>query len=521
MGTGFERLKRWYLIDAILKALLVFTSVALLVIATFLIVIDAELLSIKIGYVILIGIGSGLLLGLIVFFVFYSGEKRLAKKLDKRFGLKEKIQTMHEFRQDDGDITELQRANAQEILENTGIKACGLVKVWVCFITVTALVLAYFIASLIIYLHEDPIVPDPDKPPQSGDNPSSGGVGGGEGDGAGGEDDEEYEGPTAHQKKELEELIEYVQESQLQETAKEIIVASLNELLSGLDKHNTVGELSSHVVSVIIVAHNAVDAINTTHKYGAGVSENAPDIVRSFCYGVYKIDAERVSSSIEEIRSSLLYQINEETEEEELRKKEELETIKDEIEAVKIAFMSVLERSGLAEDTRLYDLTNTLIDAFDDALGRKSVAMIALKLVPVLRDTFKPGVLEILPQEKVNEDVKTEVVEELMRIFNITIDDLGDDSDKITGSKDEVKEPEKEPTESEEGGSHGEGDKNFKSKDKVVNNYKFTEYESEETQVKYGEVISTYVGSLDEGLSDELKALIEEYYKILMSPPEK
>ncbi len=522
MGEGFKRLKRWYLIDAILKASLFCVSVALLIVATFLIVIDLGWLSLEIGYAILTGIGAGLLLGLVTFFILHKGEKRLAKKLDEKFGLREKVQTMHAFREENGGVTELQRESTQEILNETDIKSCGFIKTWVIFIAVAVLALAFFVTSLVMYLQKEPGEDDPNNPPASGDTPPSGNEGNG-GVGDGGDEEEPYEGPTAHQKKELEALIEYVQESGLESAAKETVLDSLTDLMSSLEEHKTVGDLNSHVVSVIRLTQDTVNAINTTHTFSTAVGDEAPDSIKSLCYALYKIDADRVATAVDNLKKALLYRVNEETKEEELRKGD-IEAIKDDIEAVKIALLSIVEKSALNDDTALYTLTNELLTALEDALGRKNVVLLAAKLEPAITDNFKSGVLAILPQERVNEDVKVKVVDELMRIFDITPDELGEEKEDVLGG-DEMQDPENKPPESEEGGSYGDAENVFKSKDKVIDP-ESDEIDIEKIQVAYGEIIARYMskvnGDIKDGkYSEELAALLQEYYVILTTPPTK
>ena len=520
MGEGFKRLKRWFLIDAILRALLVFVSVALLVVATFLIVVEFEWLNFEIGYAIPIGVGAGLLLGLVTFFVLHKGEKRLAKKLDERFGLREKVQTMHAFRNETGGITELQRENAQNILSDTGIKTCGFIKVWVVFVVVAVLSLAYFITSLVMYLQKEPEGDNPDNPPT--DSTPNDGEGDGIGDG-GGDEEEEYEGPTAYQKKELEALIEYVSESGLESTSKETVIKSLTDLLNSLDVHETFSELEAHVISVIVLTSDTINSVNTTYAFGTSADASAPDSIKSLCYAMYKLDVERTTTVIDSLIKTILYRTNEETQEEELRKSD-IEGVKDDIESVKIALMSILEKAALKEEDSLYTLTNSLLDVLNDALGRKNVVLISAKLKPAMKDVFLPGVLAIFPQERVNEDVKVKVVEELVRIFDVSLDNLDEDSSNIVG-KDEVPDPENKPPESDEGGSYADPENLFKSKDKVIDP-ESDEIDIEKIQVAYGEIIARYMnkvnGEIKDGkYSEELAAILQQYYVILTTPPTK
>ena len=212
MGEGFVRLKKLNLVDALVKAILVFLSVTLLVVATFLIVIHQSNSDFKALYAILIGVAAGLLLGLLTFFVFHLSDKRLAERLDRGLGLNEKVQTMYAFKNEEGGLKELQREDAQATLDKQAVSIGKLFKGWIVLLAILVVAIAYFSVSMAMYLKEEPVLPpddevvepEEDKPPVI----------------------EEFEA-TDHQRKALEDLIAYVQASKLQADAKEQVVALL------------------------------------------------------------------------------------------------------------------------------------------------------------------------------------------------------------------------------------------------------------------------------------------------------
>lgn len=509
MGEGFKRLKRLYLMDAILKAFLVFAGAALLVVATFLIVIDRSADSSGFTfYYALIGIGVGLLLGLGTFFIFFKGERSLARKLDKQLGLNEKVQTMHAFRNDDGEITELQRADTQLILDGNPVKKSKLVKGWLIFGLAVALALTYFVVSLVLYLSYEPEASDPSDDSQVENPPDE-------------KPDEEPFEPTEHHKKELEQLIKYVRESALNEDAKAMLVDELTILLGKLDSFETENSVKEYVVGVIKRVRDAVNSVNTTYLFHSAKDYLGSSQLKELSQALYLLDLNSIQTEITSIYNGLLY--HEVDGALEMKPKEALEDVKDEIVSLKNSLQKALEESGLTSEHKLYaaieELNRVLTEIVDKS---KSVVNAASRLDPALNGTFFDSIKQIVPPEKVNDEVKVYTVNELMRIFGILPTDL---DDKDSGENDtDVEDPNEEPPEEGTDGGFGTGGNNFPSKDKVIDP-ESTEIDIEKIQVEYGDIIGRYsaeiMNKIEKGeISEELAKILMEYFKVLTTPKE-
>lgn len=494
MGEGFIRLKKINLIDALVKALLVFVSVTLLVVATFLIVIHQSDSGFKVVYAILIGVASGLLLGLLTFFVFRLSDKRLAERLDRGLGLKEKVQTMYAFREDEGGLKELQREDAQALLSKQSVSVGKLFKRWIAFLVAFVVAVAYFSFAMVLFLKEEPALPpdDVDKPIEDNKPPV-----------------EEFE-PTDHQKKALEELIAYVEASKLQSDAKLQVVALLQELLDNMDILGTDTEMRDYVVNVIKQVRGIVNSVNTTFAFRMSSGNSKNDNMKALSFALYSLDLNMIESEVENLATALFDG-----------------TSRDEIASFKDELGAVLNSEQFKDKGELFELFKGLYNTLADIADHPdySDANVIRKLNDALTGALMTGLKQLIPLQKNNEDVKVYVVEELMRIFGITEMDLQERKDE-EGSL-ETEEPEERPEEGDDGG-FGLGDTLFGSNDIVIDPTKDPGNDVDSTWVEYGEIIfkNGYDQKVTElivnsELGEELKQLLEKYFEILETPGDK
>lgn len=495
MGEGFVRLKKLNLVDALVKAILVFLSVTLLVVATFLIVIHQSNSDFKALYAILIGVAAGLLLGLLTFFVFHLSDKRLAERLDRGLGLNEKVQTMYAFKNEEGGLKELQREDAQATLDKQAVSIGKLFKGWIVLLAILVVAIAYFSVSMAMYLKEEPVLPpddevvepEEDKPPVI----------------------EEFEA-TDHQRKALEDLIAYVQASKLQADAKEQVVALLQALLDNLDVLGTDTEMRDYVVGVIKDIRGIVNTVNTTFAFRMSSGNSKNENMKAFSYALYSLDLNMIESEVKNLNTALFDGTS----------RDEIINFKDELGAV-------LNSEMFKDKGELYELIKGLYNTLSDIADHPdySDSNVIRKLEDALNITFMTGLKQIIPLQKNNEDVKTYVVEELMRIFGITEMDLQERKDE-QGSL-ETEEPEERPEEGDDGG-FGLGDTLFGSNDLVIDPTKDPGNDVDSIWVEYGDIIfkngydQKVTDTIINGeLSEELTQLLNKYFEILETPGDK
>lgn len=130
MTETFKKLKKKYLLIAIAKSAIVGVFSALFA-------VGAVMLGIKLGaawipsyaYVI-IALGTLAMAFGITFLLTHHNDKSLSKHLDSEYGLKEKVQTMVEFSNQEGDMLQIQREDAEQRLQNLPKLKLSFAKIW-------------------------------------------------------------------------------------------------------------------------------------------------------------------------------------------------------------------------------------------------------------------------------------------------------------------------------------------------------------------------------------------------------
>ena len=157
-----------------------------------------------------IAAGAAILTGAAVFLLLHSSDRALAGRLDREFGLNERTQTMLAFRDEAGTIHELQRADAEEKLAALPTSALRFKHLWACVLAVL-IGAATLTAGLILKPAPTPPEPVVDVPFEI----------------------------SAIQIAGLEELISYVDGSEMDSPYRENVVLSLRALLADLKTAKT------------------------------------------------------------------------------------------------------------------------------------------------------------------------------------------------------------------------------------------------------------------------------------------
>ncbi len=215
-GDSFLRFKkRLWQIRAIMMALIGAAAglffAGLWLILTKLAVIDAEPL-----LAIAVGLGAALLAAATVMLITRKSDKTFAEELDESFGLKARVQTMIAYKGESGDILSLQRDDAERALESVPLNSYKFKRFW---IYVVALVLAATILTtgLVVKDMRDYVPP------------------------------EEVEAFVLSdlQREGLNELIRYVERSDMEEEFRTPIAEELRSLLAELELIDTVPDMQA------------------------------------------------------------------------------------------------------------------------------------------------------------------------------------------------------------------------------------------------------------------------------------
>lgn len=149
MTETFKKLKKKYLLIAIAKSAIVGVFSALFA-------VGAVMLGIKLGAVwipsyayVIIAFGTLAIAFGITFLLTYHNDKSLSKYLDSEYGLKEKVQTMVEFSDQEGDMLKIQREDAEHRLQNLPKLKLSFAKIWQ-YVLVVVLGLTFILTGALV-----------------------------------------------------------------------------------------------------------------------------------------------------------------------------------------------------------------------------------------------------------------------------------------------------------------------------------------------------------------------------------
>ena len=146
MGTVFVKLKNKAFIIRLLKSVMMGVFISGLASGVMILLSKLEIWEQSITVQALIGVCAFILAGLVTYVLLRVSDERLAKELDKKYGLKEKVQTMLVFKEEKGALVELQRKDADKALDSVKKVKIGIKTIWIyvlCFLLgIGALLLA-------------------------------------------------------------------------------------------------------------------------------------------------------------------------------------------------------------------------------------------------------------------------------------------------------------------------------------------------------------------------------------------
>lgn len=149
MGTGFENFRKKSVCAAYVKGALTGVCCALFVLGA--IMLSVKLCAVRLAwfYYVLIGVAVAICAFFVTFFLTKPNDKKLAKRLDRDYSLREKVQTMVEFDGQDGEMLRLQRADADETLKNVRPKKNSVKRIWQ-YAVIVVLGCALFLTAVVV-----------------------------------------------------------------------------------------------------------------------------------------------------------------------------------------------------------------------------------------------------------------------------------------------------------------------------------------------------------------------------------
>ncbi len=400
-------------------------------------------------------------------FVLLPSDKRLAKSLDEKYSLDERVRTMVEFRGSDDTFANLQREDTNDRLGKIKVGLFNKKQAMTIIVTVAIAITSFTGATLM---------------PKKGSMPPE-------------------ESPISKFDKELiiaelSELVSTVESSIMTEELKIDTVKALNGLIEFVGEHEYMSEMKLEAITTVVVINNALDGVNSAPKIGAVMAESSNTVLKEL-----GLELVRMSGS---------------------KAKKLLEELEDEMSGADSEDMSfTADELGAVLDRIQADKNNTLVRQLSNlASALRSCA----NGIGEIEDAFSGLPLALSNEvmvQNVNKMTTQTVISKLCDIFAISPDDLSEaeGGDEIDIRPPSELSPDEEETEIEEPdnpigeGGIGSGDRIYGSNDVIYDPHS-------NAYVTYGTLLDEYNAKatdkiLDGRINEDFKKFIEEYFKSL------
>lgn len=423
-------------------------------------------------------IGCALAFGAAVFGVLllclYPFQKRLAKRLDRELGTRERVQTMVEFSSDESEMAALQRKDTEERISALPKSLTSFKHPWQA-IAAGALAAVTLIAAVAIPVKAD-------NGGGGGDSSSSSGSGG------------ISFNVSDFQLTALQQLIEYVQESKMEQGLKDLTVAELESLVESVQSTLYREEMIDLVVAAMKAVDSAVEEKNSGFDLATAIDATENAQAQLLAAAVGAVEIERFDSFYKECADGF----------------KDITTAKEKLGAFSIALTTGLVASKVNEE----DPLRAAIDGLHGAL---------VALIPEIEyyqqqawesqidGTFtghSAAFNEALSQQIVNDETRDYVIRKLKEIFGLTDKEMPELSQDYVPSN--VGSEDNGENEKPGGGGLGTGEYNFPSDELVYD-------PATGEQVRYGVLLLDYYGRYETALAEgridpDLEKILQIYF---------
>lgn len=510
MNKNFQKFKKRLLGLRVLKASIAGVSAGALASGVLLILHKRELIDIPRVALFSIVACAALVAFLTVFFALWTSNKRLARELDAKFSLNEKVQTALSFQNEQGEMYELQREDAENTLAHIKKNRLKPKRLWIYFV---ALILsAGVLTSGILTPEKEPYIPPEVVVPFEISEMQIAGI---------------------------EELIKYVDSSKMEEPYKGDVLNALTVLLAELKAAKTEPEMQAALaVALTEITETTYDASSMTEILNGLWSTDDTNIRtlanalntshwRDPDWGDFAEKYENfrlvlTSGSAEESPkiSTASETATDETD-------ETASTLRWTLENLSRKTNNALALSGIAEDDPLYASVYKLINGSDDMEG---LALIPTnhngagseELITAIDTTLSAmtdAFYNTISVQKTNTNVGEYTLTRLGMLFSVPIPeferpDFVKNGENINKGDQDLDDKENDnPSNS---GGVGEGVK-FGSDDLVLDPLTGEYVEYGTLYAKYNTLMIEKLGDEKYGYTEEQKKAIEKYFALLYS----
>ena len=471
---NFRKLRKKFHIEALLKGIALGVSVGLIAMAATWIAQKRAGTEWNILLYLLLFAGVSFVASAVAYFILRPTDKRVAKRIDKRAGLKERTQTMRQFASEEGEMIFLQRQDTERRIAETPKAAFKPKRLWI-YALAGALACASVITAAVV---PGKTVSPTAEPPELEYN----------------EEDRQWDLIA------LENLIKEVKDSDMQQVAKDLVVAELETLLADLQTTETDQLMRDLVIAAIKDIDDAVEGVNTYREFAESINKSVDTNAQRLSLGLAACEATQVSKYMTDIRTSI-------------EKADEAKLL---VKNLAYGINEGVKNSGVADTDGLYQSLAAFVvdlEAYAEGYDRWPEE----RRQSELEDMFiehNAAVGLVIEAQKINATTRDYVISRLKTIFGITDAELKD----MLGSREPMKLeniPQDEDEEFEDGGDGGmgTGETLYGSNEQIYD----PTYEVDGiigNHVIYGEVLDKYsaIIAANKGeLPQELIDLIDTY----------
>lgn len=499
MDGNFEKFKRKILREHLIKSLIygcsfsvAFVSVASIFFKRF------------IGHVdVLIYMAVGILLSVASTYLIYRrfkpDDKKIAKRLDRKFSMNEKVQTMVEYRDREDELSLKQRENTENELKTISVKQLS---THFALMTVLTLILSLGICTSSLFVKERnrPFNPHPSESSVSGSEAvSSDPVAIG------------TSSPTENEKGIFDELIEAIDRSPLSDPTKEEIKEELGSLEDQLE-NAAEEEKDERIEQTKDRIDRMLEELLSKNRIGAELQKSSVEVLQKIGAALVNSDIDLLVSAFQMLKESLTGS-----------------DYGDFIALIDLYYEEIqtaLLNSQVDSDDELYGCFRDLIDRLREVKTRSENQIVdiadAKKSVVSIIDEMLAKLIDLLTKQREIEALKEAIDEALDNLIPSSGegdpgDEEGDGSENqgpTDGGGDEKNgdsdEKDGDKNDNPQGGS-GEGEEVYGNNDQV--------YTKDGDTTEYGNVIDDYYSDIvndgDEDIPEDIEDILNDYFNSL------
>ena len=504
MDENFEKFKRKILKEHLIKSIVYGCSFAIALVS-----VASIFFKRVVGHVhILIYIAVGIALSVGFTFLFYRREKpndqTIAKRLDRKFAMNEKVQTMVEYLNREDEMVRKQRETTEDELKTISIKR---LPIRLAAATILTFVVSLGICTSSFFVKEKtrPVNPISSESSSfsSSESVSSNPVEIG------------TSHPTEDEKDIFDELIDAVDRSPLSDATKEDIKEELGALQDRLEdateeeKDELIEETKDRIDQML-------EEELSKNKIGAELKKSSVEILRQIGEALIGSDVDLLASAFGMLKESMT--------------ESSFDSLIALIELYCEEIQTALINSQVDAEDELYACFQNLIDSLREVKTRLQEQSVdrteERENISVMIDETLKKLIDLLTKQKEIEELKEAIDEALDSLSPSSGDgesdeegegEKGENSEGDTGDGDEKTDDSDEKDGDNPQGSGGNGDAVYGNNDQV--------YTKDGDTTEYGNVIDDYYSDIvndgDDGVPDDIGDIINDYFNSLYGDGEE